>query len=106
MRHTAHQWLAEATQQMVLTTDPATGSVTSSNQHKPGLPLPGKGELFVYQLDSLNMGADASLTIKGDVVLLMDKDFTMTGSNKLTVSEGSSLTLIVSGKVDLGAGAE
>ncbi|ENO3941447.1 DUF7305 domain-containing protein [Aeromonas veronii] len=100
-----------ATQQMVLTTDPATGSVTSSNQHKPGLPLPGKGELFgkeqtIYQLDSLNMGADASLTIKGDVVLLIDKDFTMTGSNKLTVSEGSSLTLIVSGKVDLGAGAE
>lgn len=100
-----------ATQQMVLTTDPATGSVTSSNQHKPGLPLPGKGELFgkeqtVYKLDSLNMGADATLTIKGDVVLLIDKDFTMTGSNKLTVSEGSSLTLIVSGKVDLGAGAE
>ncbi|WP_421345707.1 DUF7305 domain-containing protein [Aeromonas veronii] len=100
-----------ATQQMVLTTDPATGSVTSSNQHKPGLPLPGKGELFgkdqtIYQLDSLNMGADATLTIKGDVVLLIDKDFTMTGSNKLTVSEGSSLTLIVSGKVDLGAGAE
>lgn len=100
-----------ATQQMVLTTDPATGSVTSSNQHKPGLPLPGKGELFgkeqtIYQLDSLNMGADASLTIKGDVVLLIDKDFTMTGSNQLTVSEGSSLTLIVSGKVDLGAGAE
>ncbi|MFQ2040050.1 hypothetical protein [Aeromonas sp. s11] len=100
-----------ATQQMVLTMDPATGSVTSSNQHKPGLPLPGKGELFgkdqtIYQLDSLNMGADATLTIKGDVVLLIDKDFTMTGSNKLTVSEGSSLTLIVSGKVDLGAGAE
>ncbi|WP_279507370.1 DUF7305 domain-containing protein [Aeromonas veronii] len=94
-----------ATQQMVLTTDLATGSVTSSNQHKPGLPLPGK-EQTVYQLDSLNMGADASLTIKGDVVLLIDKDFTMTGSNKLTVSEGSSLTLIVSGKVDLGAGAE
>lgn len=100
-----------ATQQMVLTTDPATGSVTSSNQQKPGLPFPGKGELFgkeqtIYKLDSLNMGADASLTIKGDVVLLIDKDFTMTGSNKLTVSEGSSLTLIVSGKVDLGAGAE
>ncbi|QHB81531.1 hypothetical protein GIS01_04735 [Aeromonas veronii] len=100
-----------ATQQMVLTTDPSTGSVTSSNQHKPELPLPGKGELFgkeqtIYQLDSLNMGADASLTIKGDVVLLIDKDFTMTGSNQLTVSEGSSLTLIVSGKVDLGAGAE
>ncbi len=100
-----------ATQQMVLTMDPATGSVTSSNQHKPELPLPGKGELFgkeqtIYQLDSLNMGADASLTIKGDVVLLIDKDFTMTGSNQLTVSEGSSLTLIVSGKVDLGAGAE
>ncbi|MEB8284676.1 polymer-forming cytoskeletal protein [Aeromonas veronii] len=100
-----------ATQQMVLTTDPSTGSVTSSNQHMPGLPLPGKGELFgkeqtVYKLDSLNMGADASLTIKGDVVLLIDKGFTMTGSNKLTVSEGSSLTLIVSGKVDLGAGAE
>ncbi|MCR3967418.1 DUF7305 domain-containing protein [Aeromonas veronii] len=100
-----------ATQQMVLTTDPATGSVTSSNQHKPGLPFPGKGELFgkeqtIYKLDSLNMGADAKLTIKGDVVLLIDKDFTMTGSNKLTVSEGSSLTLIVSGKVDLGAGAE
>ncbi|MFM5803405.1 hypothetical protein ACK34T_07620 [Aeromonas veronii] len=100
-----------ATQQMVLTTAPSTGSVTSSNQHKPELPLPGKGELFgkeqtIYQLDSLNMGADASLTIKGDVVLLIDKDFTMTGSNQLTVSEGSSLTLIVSGKVDLGAGAE
>ncbi|MFM5367027.1 hypothetical protein ACET85_14715 [Aeromonas veronii] len=100
-----------ATQQMVLTTDPSSGSVTSSNQHKPGLPLPGKGELFgkeqtVYKLDSLNMGADATLTIKGDVVLMIDKDFTMTGSNKLTVSEGSSLTLIVSGKVDLGAGAE
>ncbi|WP_421258735.1 DUF7305 domain-containing protein [Aeromonas sp. 600886] len=100
-----------ATQQMVLTTDPSTGSVTSSNQQKPGLPFPGKGDLFgkeqtVYKLDSLNMGADASLTIKGDVVLLIDKDFTMTGSNKLTVSEGSSLILIVSGKVDLGAGAE
>ena len=35
-----------ATQQMVLTTAPSTGSVTSSNQHKPELPLPGKGELF------------------------------------------------------------
>ncbi|MGL5498675.1 MAG: DUF7305 domain-containing protein [Aeromonas sobria] len=100
-----------ATQQMVLTTDPATGSVTSSNQSKPGLPLPGKGELFgkeqtVYKLDSLNMGSDAKLTIKGDVVLLIGKDFTMGGSNQLTVTPGSSLTLIVSGKIDLGAGAE
>ena len=100
-----------ATQQMVLTTDPSTGSVTSSNQNKPGLPLPGKGELFgkeqtVYQLDSLNMGSDAKLTIKGDVVLLIGKDFTMGGSNQLTVEPGSSLTLIVSGKIDLGAGAE
>ncbi|MGU5654416.1 DUF7305 domain-containing protein [Aeromonas allosaccharophila] len=100
-----------ATQQMVLTTDPSTGSVTSSNQSKPALPLPGKGELFgkeqaVYQLDSLNMGSDAKLTIKGDVVLLIGKDFTMGGSNQLTVEPGSSLTLIVSGKIDLGAGAE
>ena len=100
-----------ATQQMVLTTDPSTGSVTSSNQSKPGLPLPGKGELFgkeqtVYKLDSLNMGSDAKLTIKGDVVLLIGKDFTMGGSNQLTVAPGSSLTLIVSGKIDLGAGAE
>lgn len=100
-----------STQQMVLTESPATGSVSSTNQHKPSLPFPGKGEVFgkeqtLYRLDSLNMGADAALTIQGDVVLVIDRDFTMSGSNRLTVAEGSSLTLIVGGKVELGAGAE
>ena len=57
----------------------------------------------VYRLDSLNMTNEAKLNITaGDVTLIIDGDFSMSGLSQLTISDDASLTIFVGGKVSFG----
>lgn len=59
----------------------------------------------VFNLDSLVMSADGVLNISGgDVTLIVNGDFKMSGSNQLNIAPGSSLTLFVGGEVAFTAG--
>lgn len=59
----------------------------------------------VFNLDSLVMSADGVLNISGgDVTLIVNGDFKMSGSNQLNIAPGSSLTLFVGGEVAFSAG--
>jgi len=51
-------------------------------------------------------GSDQVLIKGGDVTLFVEDDFTMAGATKITIAAGSSLTLIMKGAVNLGAGAD
>ena len=60
----------------------------------------------VIKLESFNLLSGMDMTVQGgDVTLYVAGDFDMSGSSKLTIAAGSSLTLIVEGQVNLGAGA-
>lgn len=62
-------------------------------------------ETPVFNLDSLVMSADGVLNISGgDVTLIVNGDFKMSGSNQLNVAPGSSLTLFVNGEISFTAG--
>jgi len=61
----------------------------------------------VIKLKNFNLkGSDHVLIKGGDVTLFVEGDFKMAGATKLTIEAGSSLTLIMKGSVELGAGAD
>ncbi len=62
--------------------------------------------LSVVKLSSFHLKGDNSLNISGDTTLFVDGNFTMDGATKMTIAADSSLTLIVTGIVDLLAGAK
>lgn len=60
----------------------------------------------VIKLKEFNLkGSDQILIKGGAVTLFVEGDFKMAGATKITIAEGSSLTLIMKGAVELGAGA-
>lgn len=60
----------------------------------------------VIKLDSLSLTSGGTVNIQGgDVTLFVENDFVLGGSTQVTIADGSSLTLIVKGEVELGAGA-
>lgn len=61
----------------------------------------------VIKLKEFNLRGSDNLLIKGgDVTLFVEGDFKMAGATKITIAAGSSLTLIMKGAVELGAGAD
>jgi hypothetical protein len=62
--------------------------------------------LSVVKLSSFHLKGDNILNISGDTTLFVDGNFTMDGATKITIAADSSLTLIVTGIVDLLAGAK
>jgi hypothetical protein len=62
--------------------------------------------LSVVKLSSFHLKGDNILNISGDTTLFVDGNFTMDGATKMTIGDDSSLTLIVTGIVNLLAGAE
>lgn len=58
----------------------------------------------VFGLDSLHLSASTGLRIEGNIALYVRGDVSFKGASLLTITEGSSLTLIVGGTVDMSAG--
>ncbi|MCH8538949.1 MAG: hypothetical protein LAT66_14400 [Alkalimonas sp.] len=63
-----------------------------------------EAERTIYALDTLSFGASSTLRIDGNIALYVRGDTLFTGASVLHITEGSSLTLISSGKVDMTAG--
>ncbi|TQF72910.1 DUF7305 domain-containing protein [Pseudoalteromonas luteoviolacea] len=67
---------------------------------------------YAFGMKNVNIGSDGVVVIDGgsikggDVVWLVDGDFTMGGNSRLIIKEKSSLTIFVTGKVNLGASAQ
>jgi hypothetical protein len=62
---------------------------------------------YIFALDRLKMTSDGKMEVSGgDVILLIDGDFSMAGSTTLTIKKDSSLTVLLTGKVNIGAGAK
>ncbi|QPL42490.1 polymer-forming cytoskeletal protein [Pseudoalteromonas sp. A41-2] len=62
---------------------------------------------YVFALDGLKMTSDGKMEVSGgDVILLIDGDFSMEGDTTLTIKKDSSLTVLLTGKVNIGAGAK
>ncbi len=62
---------------------------------------------YIFALDGLKMTSDGQLEVAGgDVILLIDGDFSMAGNTTLTIKKDSSLTVLLTGKVHIGAGAK
>ncbi len=61
----------------------------------------------IFALDRLKMTSDGKMEVSGgDVILLVDGDFSMEGDTTLTIKKDSSLTVLITGKVSIGAGAK
>lgn len=58
----------------------------------------------IYALESLHFGASTRLRIDGNITLYVRGDVRFSGASVLNITEGSSLTLIVAGQVDMAAG--
>lgn len=88
-----------------------TGSTASSGNSNAFPALSSSSEnIFgsetpVFNLDSLVMSSDGVLNISGgDVTLIINGDFKMSGANQLNIAPGSSLTLFVNGEISFTAG--
>ncbi|MFC3033654.1 polymer-forming cytoskeletal protein [Pseudoalteromonas fenneropenaei] len=61
---------------------------------------------LVFGLKGVNLTSDGVVNIKdGDVIWLVDGNFTMSGDTRINIAKNSSLTVFVTGKVNLGASA-
>lgn len=61
----------------------------------------------VFSMKNFKLYSDAKMTIAGgDVIFLVDGDFILDGDAKLTIKNGSSLTVFTTGKVILGASGQ
>lgn len=58
----------------------------------------------VYSLQSLTIGGNFNIS-GGNVTLFVAGDVTLSGNSRLTIADGSSLTLVVRGKFSVGASA-
>lgn len=97
-----------ATQNVTITPTGTSGTSNNSNAF-PALSASTEHvfgtDTGVFNLDSLVMSSDGVLNISGgDVTLIINGDFMMSGSNQLNVAPGSSLTLFVNGEVAFTAG--
>ncbi|KZW99580.1 hypothetical protein JL49_16370 [Pseudoalteromonas luteoviolacea] len=66
---------------------------------------------YAFGMKNVNIGSDGVVNIDGginggDVIWLIDGDFTMGGNSRLNIKDKSSLTIFVTGKVNLGASAQ
>lgn len=65
------------------------------------------GKEYIFALDRLKMTSEGKMEVSGgDVILLIDGDFSMEGDTSLTIKKDSSLTVLLTGKVNIGAGAK
>jgi len=61
----------------------------------------------IIKLKEFNLKGSDEITIKGGhVTLFVEGEFKMAGATKITIEAGSSLTLMIKGAVNLGAGAD
>ncbi|CAM4073394.1 DUF7305 domain-containing protein [Pseudoalteromonas byunsanensis] len=58
---------------------------------------------YVYGMTGFTVGSNGSVTIQGgDVIFLIDGDFSIQGGSGMTIKAGSSLSIFVTGNIDLG----
>ncbi|KAF7768905.1 hypothetical protein PCIT_a3427 [Pseudoalteromonas citrea] len=74
---------------------------------------------YVFGMKNFNLGSDGEIVINpgnavndkgeptgGDVIWLVDGDFTLSGHTKITIEEHATLTVFVTGKTNFGASAQ
>ncbi|MFY8300499.1 DUF7305 domain-containing protein [Pseudoalteromonas sp. SS15] len=69
--------------------------------------ISGTTEERVFSMKNFKLYSDGKMTIAGgDVIFLVDGNFILDGDAKLTIKNGSSLTVFTTGKVILGASGQ
>lgn len=67
----------------------------------------GADDPLVFGMKGASLTSDSQVTIRGgDVIWLIDGDFVMSGDTRIYITKESSLTIFVTGKVDIGASAK
>lgn len=66
---------------------------------------------YVFGMKNFNLGSDGEILIDagsdgGDIIWLVDGDFTLSGHTTITIKEDSTLTVFVTGKTNFGASAQ
>ena len=114
-----HSLLIGATQQFKLTNEKGFFSQNGSQVILPSLsdvflfdtkiqnqPHGSTSKEYVFALDKLKLTSDGKMEVSGgDVILFIDGDFSMEGDTRLTIKKDSSLTILITGKINIGAGA-
>lgn len=112
--------LVSATQKYNLTTEkgfyktngsgflsPRLNDVFLFDSKQQNYPDNSSSQEYVFGLTKFKISSDGEMEVSGgDVILLIDGDFLMTGAAKLKIKEDSSLTVLLTGKVSIGAGAK
>lgn len=91
------------------TITPNSLSVTNGSVlfNKVNADVLGENPTKVLKLSSFNLkGSDTAIIKGGNVTMFIEDDFKMAGATKITIAAGSSLTLIMKGRLLLGAGAD
>ncbi|NOU53168.1 polymer-forming cytoskeletal protein [Pseudoalteromonas sp. JBTF-M23] len=61
------------------------------------------GNEYVYTMKGFDVGSNGNVIIQGgDVIFLVDGDFSIKGGSSMTIKAGSSLSIFVTGNVELG----
>lgn len=88
------------------TLDPILGDVFLFNSRSQNHLNAASNKEYVYSLSGVTLSSDAKANISGgDVIMVIDGDFKMDGAAELTIQKGSSLTVLTTGKINIGAGA-
>lgn len=89
------------------TLDPRVSDVFLFDRQKQNYPSNTSSKEYVYGLTGFSISSDGYFEVAGgDVILLIDGDFSMLGAAKLRIKKDSSLTVLLTGKVNIGAGAQ
>ena len=73
----------------------------------PQIPADAAPSEYIFGFTGVKLSSNAAVTIDGgDVIWVVDGQFDMQNNSKLTVKAGSSLTIITTGKFNIGASAK
>lgn len=87
-----------ATQQNVYTFD-------ANAQRYEDIVENSSGDEYVFGMKSFSLSSNGNVTIQGgDVIFLVDGNFSIKGGSSMTIKDDSSLTLFVTGNFELGGG--
>ncbi|MBD1584281.1 DUF7305 domain-containing protein [Pseudoalteromonas sp. S16_S37] len=72
-------------------------------QRYDDLDSPASGKEYVFTMKGFDVGSNGNVIIQGgDVIFLIDGDFSINGGSSMTIKAGSSLSIFVTGNVELG----
>lgn len=88
------------------TLNPILGDVFLFNSRSQNHLNTASNKEYLYSLSGVTLSSDGKIDISGgDVIMVIDGDFKMDEAAELTIKKDSSLTVLTTGKIKIGAGA-